>query len=539
MTTSYAIPLLPRSTVENAIIDFDWQGLVADQLVESLGKHRGVLLRGGTGYGKMYVTVDALSKAYTKGLLQQPEGSINPTPILWLCPKSVKQQTLQVLKLYGISHLVMVLTYGQLKNKDGTDIFLSYETKMERGQPVIVPVWSELMLPAIVVCDEAHKLKNPDSRISRVVRALPAVVKWLGITATPVQRVIDGRYIVECCSAVTKYNMLPATEVTSPAILREIAYPKSVEEYSPSATERFRDALDDYIVEMKTVRFKFPTKTACTTIYFATEEERRSYERAYEEYLTEIRKIRRDFGGHGRMAFLVAMRKFQQKAELLRCPQIAERCAAAIAEDKQVIIASNFKDTLRSVWTILVKKYKLPAERIAYIVGGQSEQERQTNIDKFQQARADAVLFTMTAGGVGISLHHDRVSSKPRHIILPPTWSAIDLVQALGRGHRLTSLSPTTQEILWYGDTVEDRVKVVVQRKVKCLSKAIVAKEQFMSMFEKLTDDIDEETNEEYIAISESDTKPPVETSNDDDSADESFTGEGLDSVDEFPTNYK
>lgn len=530
-------PPLPLNSA--AIQTIEWQSASATELVDTLSIKRGALLRGGTGLGKMFITCDTLRQMALAGKLTVPEGSVNPFPILWLCPKSVKAQTQRVLRDYGLTHLTMLMSYGQIKNKDGTDIFLSYVT-VDSGGPIpdIIPRWFDGMLPAIIVCDESHKLKNPESLISTVVRHVPASVKMLFTTATPFQRVVDGRYLVEGCSVVTKYNMLPATLTTSPAILREIAYPKDTAEYSPTATQRLREALEPYIVELKNVKFKHPTKTVCSTIYFATSEERRIYEDAYNEYLRVLRQKRGDFSGHGRMAILVAMRKFQQKAELLRCPQIADRCVKAVAADKQVIVASNYLDTLRSVWTRLVKQHGVLPERISYIVGGQNERTRQEMIDKFQRGDSDYCLFTMTSGGVGISLHHDRPTTKPRYIVLPPTWSAIDLVQALGRGHRLTSLSPTVQEILWYGDTIEDKVKLVVERKVKCLSKAITAKEQFIGLFERETaDELDDETNEEYNKIMAADSD--AESNGDIDSQDESFTGEGLDSDDTLPTSYR
>jgi len=140
----------------------------------------------------------------------------------------------------------------------------------------------------------------------------------------------------------------------------------------------------------------------------------------------------------------------------------------------------------------------------------------------------------MRSGGVGVSMHHDRASTKPRHIILPPTWSAIDLVQALGRAHRLTSMSATTQEILWYGGTIEDAVKIKVELKIKCLSKAVTAKEQFVDTFIAQVD----KTIEAEKLIDESEKLAHVGDNIDNDDTDskdeqDAITGEGLDSTDD------
>ncbi len=536
--SSLAPKILPPQPVDATKVQLiSWQEEAVNDIVEKLygtTNYRGVLLRGGTGLGKMYIKALALADILRKELV---------IPVLWLCPKSVKLQTMRVLKDCGIAHLVMVMSYGQIKNNDGTSIFLQYITMPNPLNPIeldIIPVWHEYMLPAIVVADECHSLKNPFSLQSKVVRALPISVKRIFASATPFQRVGDARTLIEAMGAVTKHNAIPTTQITAPTILREIAFPKSLEEYSPSAVGRLRDELDPYIVELKNVRFKFPTSTICSLLNFRSREQEQAYNDAYEEYLREIREGRRKGSeSHGRMAALVAMQKFQQKAELLRCPEIAERGVLRVSEGKQVIIASNYVDTLRSVWTHLVKVHNVAPEKIAFIVGGQSEGKIQSNVDNFNTGAADYILFTIKSGGAGISLHHDRpYPSRPRHIILPPTWSAIDLVQALGRGHRLTSISPTTQEILWFDKTVEVKVKNVVERKVKCLSKAVTAKEQFISLFERESgDDIDEEKNDEYNEIVESGKE---HNEGDVDAApDEEFSGEGLSNLEDTPTPYR
>lgn len=454
----------------------EWQGRAVDDIVESLDNGRGCLLRGGTGLGKMYIKALAVRKMLELSKLPLPEGSINPFPILWLCPKSVKSQTQTVLQETGIVTSVMLLSYGELKNSSGTALFLDYVTAIEHGAPVINAKWKPEMLPALLVCDERHCLKNQDSLQSRVVSACPQSVKTLDASATPFQRVSDAH------SLLLRYGL--ASKETVNGRLAGIAAPKSPTEYSPSAVERLRTFLDSKrcIVELKNVRFKFPAHTKCTTIYFKTPQQRRRYEIAFEVYAEKMRKLRGEYAPA--VEYLVAMQKFQQEAELIRTDELAARIAAQSKTDA-VICGSNYLETIRDVWRKLVHTHKISKDRIAYIVGGQTGRERERMRDDFQSGKKDIMLLTVRAGGVGISLHHDRPTTKPRYIVIPPTWSAIDLVQVLGRAHRLTSMSPTVQEILWYGDTIEDDVKKRVELKTKCLSKAVTAREQFVDIFEK------------------------------------------------------
>lgn len=492
-----------------------WQGRAVSDIIDNFEVHKvkGQLVRGGTGLGKMYIKALAVRRMLENDQLVVPTGSINPFLVIWLCPKSVKAQTLTVLKECGIVPYVMLLSYGELKNSVGTALFLDYVTRIEHGAPVIDAVWKPEMLPALLVCDERHVLKNPDSLQSRVVSACPTTVKTLDASATPFQRVSDAN------SLLIRYGLAERSNVNGK--LADIAAPKAANDYSPSAVERLREYLENRhaIVELKGVHFKFPAHTKCTTIYFKNAAEERRYRIAFEVYAERMRKLRGEYAPM--IEYLVAMQKFQQEAELIRTGELAERLALQSATDA-VICGSNYLETIRDVYRKLVTVHKVKRERIAYIVGGQSAREREQMREDFQIGKRDIMLLTVRAGGVGISLHHDRPATKPRYIVIPPTWSAIDLVQVLGRGHRLTSLSPTLQEILWYGDTIEDDVKARVELKTKCLSKAVTAKETFTDIFEKAA--VGEIiSNEETLQLTEKDTST---TSVDD--HEEYYDGEGL-----------
>jgi len=527
------IPIAPTIPILPSVQLIDWQQRAVEEIVDKLygnTNYQGVVLRGSTGLGKMYIAALAIRRMVDEGKLVLPAGSITPFPVLWLCPKSVKIQTNRVLKECGIFHLCLVMSYGELKAKLGTDLFLEYVTTIENGQPVIKPVWKHSFLPAIVKCDEIQKLKNRGAMITSVMCACPSSVKWLGASATPWQRVSDARCSLIRTAATPKpYYYFPANYKNVEAITHSIASPKHPDEYSPSSVERLRESLEPWIVELKGVRFKYPSSTKCKVIQFKTSEQRTQYENAYLEYLEELRKANKNTE-HGSMAILVAMQKFRQKAEFLRYAQLAERGYEAVTQSgKQVIFGVNFIDTARGIWTHLVKVLGVPKERISFIVGGQTEKARQLAVDNFQQGKSDYIVVTTTSGGVGISLHHDRASTKPRHVVIPLPWSAIDLVQFLGRGHRLTSLSPTTQDMLLFADTIEtQKVMPVLERKVKCISKSVTAKEQFSTLFERSAgDDIDREESDKIAEIVETDAHKG-DTDNGIDDSEEGITGEGL-----------
>lgn len=140
----------------------------------------------------------------------------------------------------------------------------------------------------------------------------------------------------------------------------------------------------------------------------------------------------------------------------------------------------------------------LPAE---LRLGSQSPQERQREIDKFQSGKSLFCLYTFRAGGVGLSLHHSdehtkekvrrqkngyamiedipNIPVRPRINFVAPTYSAIELVQGLGRCPRLTSLSNTPQVLVFYAGTIEVDVAHIVSAKLKCLSKVVRQRESW------------------------------------------------------------
>jgi hypothetical protein len=75
------------------------------------------------------------------------------------------------------------------------------------------------------------------------------------------------------------------------------------------------------------------------------------------------------------------------------------------------------------------------------------------------------MLVNLAAGNAGIGLH-DLNGKYPRGSILSPSYSAINLVQALGRIHRAEGKTPCIQKIMFAADTIEERCCQRVQSKL-------------------------------------------------------------------------
>jgi hypothetical protein len=138
-------------------------------------------------------------------------------------------------------------------------------------------------------------------------------------------------------------------------------------------------------------------------------------------------------------------------------------------------------------------------------LGAQNLEQRQEEIDRFQSGKSLYCIYTFKAGGVGLSLHHcdemttfkcrrkesgyaveediPLVPTRPRFNVVAPTYSAMDMVQGLGRCPRLTSLSTTEQWMVLYKDAqVERDMADIVSQKLRCLSTVVMMRESWQDM---------------------------------------------------------
>ena len=162
---------------------------------------------------------------------------------------------------------------------------------------------------------------------------------------------------------------------------------------------------------------------------------------------------------------LTVQLRTRQSVESLKVPAIVELAMHGIYEGIKPVIFVNFRETLDAIVEELENK-KVPS--LSQIHGGQTEDERTSHINAFQDNFSDACVCTIQAGGVGLSLH-DTDGNHPRMSIISPGFSAIDLKQALGRIHRSGGKSVARQYIVFASDSVEDEVCKAVNRKLNNL----------------------------------------------------------------------
>lgn len=154
---------------------------------------------------------------------------------------------------------------------------------------------------------------------------------------------------------------------------------------------------------------------------------------------------------------LVEILRARQKVELIKVPVISDMIGDHLDSGMSVFVALNFRASLEAL------QVKYPDAAI--ICGGQTQKERQASIDAFQSGATRVCLANIAAGGVGVSLH-DEHGTHPRVALISPSFSAIELQQALGRVDRVGAKTPSVQKILVAAGTIEERICAILQKKL-------------------------------------------------------------------------
>lgn len=147
----------------------------------------------------------------------------------------------------------------------------------------------------------------------------------------------------------------------------------------------------------------------------------------------------------------------RQISELSKVPAFADLARQCIDAGQSPIIFVNFKDTLRALSSLF------PAFPV--IEGGQYDLYRKDAVRRFQDDEVRGMIVQIQAGGVGISLH-DTHGRYPRHSLISPPDSAINLLQALGRNRRVGGKTPAFRTLVFAAGTVEERVRRTVTAKL-------------------------------------------------------------------------
>lgn len=420
---------------------YDWQEDHTDKLVTSLKKH-GVAKDGSdTGTGK---TVVALECAKRLGL----------TPFV-IAPKSVLSSWKEWhVKFFPLIEEPMILNYEKLRM--GRTPYLEKTGRRVR--------WRLNPKKILVIFDEVHRCKGDKS--------------------------LNGKMLAAAKTAGLKTLMLSATACSNPTEMKAMGYALGMHKYTDwwqwclrhGCRRGFFGGLEFrndrktlnylhesmYGVEGKGGRIRiadlgdaFPETLITADSYDVADPG--EIDKVYEDMRDELDTLA-ERASEDDDSPLVAQLRARQRVELLKVPIFVELAKDAHEAHNSVVIFVSFRQTLEALSDRLVDD----ADGLVTIHGDQSGEDRAEVIRLFQSNEARVCVCMIQAGGTGLSLH-DEAGGHPRISLISPTFSAIELRQALGRVHRANGKSKSVQKIIFAAGTVEDRVAAAVRRKLNNL----------------------------------------------------------------------
>lgn len=157
--------------------------------------------------------------------------------------------------------------------------------------------------------------------------------------------------------------------------------------------------------------------------------------------------------------------KSRQIIEKLKIPIMIDLCEKYLELNCSIVFFVNFVETLETIR----KYFHRQSIPISYISGQQTIAERDYMINNFQNNNVKIIVSMIQAGGESISLH-DLDGNHPRVSIISPSFSGIELMQALGRIYRTGTKSKVIQKIIFCENTCEEIVYLNLKDKINFIN---------------------------------------------------------------------
>ena len=388
------------------------------------------------------------------------------SPVVIVCPKVVIPSWNKVLSYFGIKAHCLI-NYEKLIR--GNTEHLSFKNDRDDG-----PSDYTINFPknSLIILDEVHKCKASTSKnsdfliklkmdgyktllLSATTATNPLEMKAFGF-ATTLHNLVNYRQFITNSGAYTGrfggYQIDMGSQRTVEAMAN--IHNQLFNEYKVSS-RMTRKMFDKIFPDNHVMAECFDMGTNTDKI-----------NRVYEQMEAELAALEESSVNYSQHHFAI-MTKARRMAELLKVPTMVEMIEDWFDEGISPVVFVNFTDTVEAIVKQLSKNRKFDG-LIAKIVGGQTDKVRQADIEGFQNDSKRIMIANLAAGNAGVSLH-DLNGKFPRASVISPSYSAINLLQALGRIHRAEGKTKCVQKIMFAAGTIEEDACKRVQCKLNNL----------------------------------------------------------------------
>jgi superfamily II DNA or RNA helicase len=392
---------------------------------------------------------------------------------LVVCPKSVTHGWLAEVERFtpslGIASFVPALARTE---------------NLPQGVQLLVVNYTQLRLNATwfrrhawdaIVLDEGQFIKNPESQVATVARALPARHR-LVLTGTPIENRLT--------------DLWSLFAFAQPGLLgTQASFRRQYDEDDPAALARLHRRVRHFLLRRTKAQAApdLPPRTEDDLVVELEGGQRRLYE-------AELKRARAQLLGISTDRALDAVR-FNILASLLRLRQIC--CHPALVdpahrelpsaklealleqleelrdEGYQVLVFSQFVGMLEII------RERLVAADVGHLMLTGATENRAELVEEFQRDRTKTVfLLSLKAAGFGLNL-----TAASYVILYDPWWNPAVEAQAIDRTHRIGQTQPVFAYRLVAAHTVEQKIRAM-QREKAALAAAVVQEESLASVLD-------------------------------------------------------
>lgn len=352
--------------------------------VEWLVEREGGILADDMGLGKTAQAISAMRVLFNSG---------NIRSALVVCPKGLIAIWEQELGRWAPELGVAVLTPSAKVREE------AWEVLVERRH-VLLTNYEQLRVPPdallrstpdLIIADEAHRLRNKDSKVgSSGIRLSPK--RFWALTGTPLERDLE--------------DMATLLSIVAPKVFA----PSDADQHLSSLRSRARP----YILRRRKqeVLDELPAVLDTTEMLDLSDAQRRAYQRA-------IRKYHKTNKAGEELALLTRLLALCDIDPESRESSKIERTLSLLArineQNEKAVIFSNRLEPLREIKNRIDNKWG--ANKAALLVGEMGRKERSDAIKRFQgEEQVLALLVSSRVGGEGLTL------VEANHVFLFNEW---------------------------------------------------------------------------------------------------------------------
>lgn len=386
-----------------------------------------------------------------------------------VCPKSVINNWITITKKLGII-IYGISNYEKLKS--GKYYTQDYKTKELEFMEIIYDSETKknnfkFNFPndLFIVVDEAHKCKNNKSDNGRLLLSLwQSKRKMLLLSATLTDKIEHFKQfglIFGFYNKITQYSHWIKSKLKTMHFIYDYKIDSPIKNYSDK--ELTLKIIHTHMFPNRGCRMKiselgdlFPKNQIIAKCYYS--DDHKQVNQLYtllNSAFVELKQAETRASGFAKII------KCRMSIEIYKIPIILDLIDDAITNNYSVVIFVNYINTMNHI----VNSLNIECSTIC---GNQTLEEREKNINDFQENKTHCIICIVQAGNNGISLHD--LYGRPRMSIISPSWSGTEMIQIFGRIHRAGSKSPALQRIVYIAETYEEQICDMINNKINVLS---------------------------------------------------------------------